>query len=57
MPSIEISDEVLARIRALANSDAEPEDTILRRVLETAAEHEAKLRAYERSEKDITSTN
>ena len=58
MPTIEISDEVRHLIRGFAHSDDESDDAVLRRVLGRAQkEHDAALRAYEKAEQDISSTN
>ncbi len=58
MPSITVSDDVLAHIRSLKQGDEGSEDETLRRILAAAAvDRESRLRAYERGEQDIQSTN
>lgn len=58
MPSITVSDDVLARIRVLKQAGEKTEDDVLRRVLaEAVSEKESRLRAYERTAQDIQSTN
>ena len=58
MPTIEISDEVLAALQKLkripAESDAEALDRVIR---ETAADRDQKLREYEKLEPHTHSTN
>lgn len=57
MPTITVSDDVLQKINALKKTPDETEDAVLTRVLENAADREARLRAYEKAEQDISSTN
>lgn len=57
MPTITVSDDVLQKIKALKKNPDETEDAVLTRVLESAADREARLRAYEKAEQDISSTN
>lgn len=58
MPTIDISDEVLALIRGFAQSEDETDEAVLKRILEAArADHNSALRAYEKADQDISSTN
>lgn len=58
MPSITVSREVLARIRALREPGEASEDEVLSRVLAAAeADREARLCAYAAAEQDTRSTN
>lgn len=58
MPSITVSDDVLGHIRSLKESGEETEDQILRRVLAgIVAERERLLKAYEKADQDVQSTN
>lgn len=58
MPSITVSDDVLQQIRSLKESREESEDDILRRVLAgVLADRERLLKAYEKSDQDVQSTN
>lgn len=58
MPSITVSREVLARIRALREPGEASEDEVLSRVLAAAeADRETRLRAYAAAEQDTRSTN
>ncbi len=58
MPSITVSQEVLDRIWSLKESGEKTEDAILARVLASEApDSESRLRAYEKADQDIQSTN
>lgn len=58
MPSITVSDDVVGQIRSLRESRDETEDQTLRRVLAgVLAERDRLLKAYEKSDQDVQSTN
>lgn len=58
MPTIEISDETRNLLRAFADNENEADEVVLERVLNRLKQdHDAALRAYEKSEQDISSTN
>ena len=58
MPTIEVTDDVIALIRSFARNDDETEDAVLSRILTAVSEDRAAaLKAYEQAEQDITSTN
>lgn len=58
MASITVSEDVLALIRSFEQTKAESEDQILRRVLDGAVtDRKKRLKAYERADQDIQSTN
>ena len=58
MPSITVSDHVLERIRSLKQAREATEDKVLRRILDQVhSDRESRLRAYEKTDQDIQSTN
>lgn len=58
MPKIDLSDRVLDLIRSLRAAGETTEDQTLARILAAVADdRDARLRAYERAEQDIQSTN
>ena len=58
MPAITVSQEVFDRIWALKESGDTSEDQILARVLGSSpSDDESRLRAYEKADQDIQSTN
>jgi len=58
MPSITISQDVFDRIWSLKQADDKSEDQILARVLNAPpADDESRIRAYEKADQDIQSTN
>lgn len=58
MPKIDLSDRVVELIRSLRAAGETTEDETLARILADVAEdRDARLRAYERAEQDIQSTN
>lgn len=58
MPTITVSDDVLAQLLALRESGEDTEDDTLRRILTAAAaDKENRLKAYEKAEQDVSSTN
>ena len=58
MPSITVSEHVVARIRALKRAGETSADQTLRRILDAASpDRKTILTAYEKAEQDIQSTN
>ena len=58
MPSITVSQDVFDRIWSLKEPGEKTEDAILERVLGSPAGYdESRLRAYEKADQDIQSTN
>ncbi len=58
MPSITVSQDVFDRIWSLKEPGEKTEDAILKRVLGSPADDdESRLRAYEKADQDIQSTN
>lgn len=57
MPTITVSDDVLQKLRAMKKTADETDDAVLARLIADPGDREARLRAYEAAEQDISSTN
>lgn len=58
MPTITVSEDVLAQIRSLKQAGEATEESVLRRVLsDVLAERDKRLEDYERAAQDVQSTN
>ncbi len=58
MPTITVSDDVLAQILSLKESGENSENDTLKRILSAAvSDQENRLKAYEQAEQDVSSTN